>query len=95
MGLLMGGDRMNRFKNLKNRLKLFKPTYDKRETAKADMLEIYTRWRQGEKLSRKEMQLLQASEQHRELEPLLPLALSLRDGEECFPVRGTPSGLYR
>ena len=70
MGLLMGGDRMNRFKNLKNRLKLFKPTYDKRETAKADMLEIYTRWRQGEKLSRKEMQLLQASEQHRELEPL-------------------------
>ena len=47
--------------------------FTKDEAEKAEMLEIYTRWIRGEKLSRKQMRLLKASQEFSDLDPLKEL----------------------
>ena len=66
MGLIIRGDNMKFWK---------KPTqnFSKDEARKAEMLEVHTRRIRGEKLSRKQIRLLKASEQHPELVPLKDL----------------------
>ena len=66
MGLIIRGDNMKFWK---------KPTqnFSKDEARKAEMLEVHTRRIRGEKLSRKQIRLLKASEQVPELAPLKDL----------------------
>ena len=67
--------------------------FSKAETEKAEMLEIYTRWIRGEKLSRKQTRLLKASQEYPELEPLKQLIdfahYRFREKEIVTPLPGS------
>ncbi|MCZ6677911.1 MAG: FHA domain-containing protein [Candidatus Poribacteria bacterium] len=69
-----------------------KPNYGKDEIERAEMLDVYTRWLKGEKLSRKQKQLLKMSEADSELEPLKQLIdfahYRFREGESVMPRPG-------
>ena len=55
--------------------KRFKPNHERgNDVHRAEMLDVYTRWLKGEKLSRKHRQVLKACQESAELEPLRELA---------------------
>ncbi|MBI1924791.1 FHA domain-containing protein [Candidatus Poribacteria bacterium] len=69
-----------------------KPNYSYDESEKAEMLEVYTRWLKGEKLSRKQKRLLKAIQEYPELEPLKQLVdfahYRFRETESVIPRPG-------
>ncbi len=69
-----------------------KPNYSYDESEKAEMLEVYTRWLKGEKLSRKQKRLLKAIQEYPELEPLKQLIdfahYRFRETESVIPRPG-------
>ena len=85
MGLIIGGNRMKFWKKSAQ-------NFSKDEIRKAEMLEIHTRRIRGERLSRKQTQLLKASEQYPELDPLKELIdfahHSFEERENIAPLPG-------
>ena len=69
-----------------------KPNYSRDESERAEMLEVYTRWLKGEKLSRNQKRLLKAMQEYPELEPLKQLIdfahYRFRETESIMPRPG-------